>query len=1159
MEGMTIKCPGCRRSSKVESVEVGTALICPSCDTEFSVHAGGFTSRSGVSAAPAPSGAGSLESMHLTRMASEPVGRSPAVSVQAPEVPVGERLAGRFEVVEMLGKGSFGSVYRAYDEVLDEEVALKVVLRGESGHAQRATEQLLHEYRIRRQIADTSHVIRGEDPRVCDWRNLPLILLPMELAEGGTLRDWLRTERSSQALDKGIRLFREAAMGVGAIHQAGLFHLDLKPENILLTDGRAKISDFGLGRFSLYAHYTDNPDQLLQQGVGTPVYMSPEQFQVARQRDIGPASDIYSLGVVLYEILDGAPPFDGNPDELRQKHLKMDPSPLNGEAGSWWPIVARCLAKDPGQRYPSLDALVADLERKELGTQLLVDVSCPNCGHINRNPAAISCESCRASLEDLFRSCQRCAKELRLDVETCTGCGAAVGAYYLNLERRGRLEELKNTDPVAAIELLETILREGGEKEGDVELLRDLRAHQKQVSELSRRAREAEQAGKYEDAVGLWLECIGIVPRHVKADAEAKRLKVLLSDLKRLEKTARKYADAADFEKATEQVDEALEKAPARSEFKSLKKELARRSTNYMSAIEQARQLMGEKQVAAASTAAKKALSFAPESSEARRMEISALGTVEASERLVQDIQSALDRAEFGEAKAKLDEVESQRSDLEAAKELRTDLKRREKSFRNAMETAEASVREADLTAALRAAKRALGRCPASDQARRLSAEIGDRQERAKQHADEAEVRRKAADFDEALGEASRANGLWAQWPKLATEIASTRKTYEAAMAAVRAAVERADLDAAEREVGKALQECPNAQEAKRAAKDAALTKKRAEGQAERARQLTSEANFEAALKEARQAASAWIQWSELPEEISGVQKTYEEAFSVAEEALARRDLDPAADAAQRALQTCPNSEETRRLRGTVRDLRTQAQSSLEEARLALERADFEQASDSLERARKACASCPDAADIQRRLEEAPKRYHKPVKKAKEYMGAGELDKALEEALKAKRFSPKGPAERILGQIRSLRKQSETYEEQAMSLIKSDRLEQAQEALEKSKEIWKSKSREDIERLLNKSKEGYRIRRLRRSIIYNTLRPFGWMMDLFGKFLTLLFQNWIIVLSVLLALLVITAVFAIITGVINLITFIVGGIWSVLTNIVSWLLALAGL
>ena len=103
--------------------------------------------------------------------------------------------------------------------------------------------------------------------------------------------------------------------------------MDIKPENILISDGIAKVSDFGIGRF-YGTDFEDNPEQLVLQGMGTPQYMSPEQFRVNRQKDIGPGSDIYSLGIVLYELLDGRTPFDGKREELEDKHLNDLPSPL---------------------------------------------------------------------------------------------------------------------------------------------------------------------------------------------------------------------------------------------------------------------------------------------------------------------------------------------------------------------------------------------------------------------------------------------------------------------------------------------------------------------------------------------------------------------------------------------------------------------------------------------------------------------------------------------------------------------------------------------------------------------------------------------------------------------------------------------------------------
>jgi len=194
----------------------------------------------------------------------------------------------KYTIQGTLGSGGFGSVYLAYDTVLKEKVALKVVVAGDSDKAQNAREQIIHEFKLREKITDSSHIVSARDPRTCEHKNVTLVLLPMDLAEDGSFRDWLKKNKSDEARTKeGLKMFRQACLGVKAIHDAGLSHLDIKPENILLVNGTAKIADFGIGRYGASV-LSDNPKQLNRQGIGTPQYMSPEQFHSARQKDIWP-------------------------------------------------------------------------------------------------------------------------------------------------------------------------------------------------------------------------------------------------------------------------------------------------------------------------------------------------------------------------------------------------------------------------------------------------------------------------------------------------------------------------------------------------------------------------------------------------------------------------------------------------------------------------------------------------------------------------------------------------------------------------------------------------------------------------------------------------------------------------------------------------------
>jgi serine/threonine-protein kinase len=250
-----------------------------------------------------------------------------------------------------------GRVFRAYDETLKREVALKVLAEH---HAQ--APQFVERFgREARSVASLDHpnVVKVFDSGKDDGGS-PYIA--MELASGGTLKDRLRASGPLPPRE-AARLALQVAGALGAAHGAGIVHRDVKPENVLLTaEGDVKVADFGIARASEATAMTQTSLIL-----GTAPYLSPEQ---AMGEPVGPASDLYSLGVVLYESLTGEPPFgtgaEMNPLAIAMKHLNEPaPSPRESQDGVPRPLEGITLAlmrKRPEDRYPSAAALAADLE-----------------------------------------------------------------------------------------------------------------------------------------------------------------------------------------------------------------------------------------------------------------------------------------------------------------------------------------------------------------------------------------------------------------------------------------------------------------------------------------------------------------------------------------------------------------------------------------------------------------------------------------------------------------------------------------------------------------------------------------------------------------------------------------------------------------------------
>ncbi|WP_437720840.1 protein kinase domain-containing protein [Sorangium sp. So ce861] len=263
----------------------------------------------------------------------------------------GHVIAGRFELRSQLGAGGMGAVWRALDRAVDEEVAVKVLLAGGSCEPV-VVARFRRELKLARKI---SH------PNVCRVFDLGeadgLRFLTMELVEGKTLRAVL-LERAIEPR-RALSLLQQVASGLAAVHEQGIIHRDLKPENVLVRrDGQALVADFGLARGALAQASTDGI-------VGTLAYMSPEQL---RGEPLGPASDIFSLGILGFELLTGRSPFgSGAPATVMSAILRDAPQRLEGlvlPAGAVRALdalLARAMAKRPEERFPTAGSFVTEL------------------------------------------------------------------------------------------------------------------------------------------------------------------------------------------------------------------------------------------------------------------------------------------------------------------------------------------------------------------------------------------------------------------------------------------------------------------------------------------------------------------------------------------------------------------------------------------------------------------------------------------------------------------------------------------------------------------------------------------------------------------------------------------------------------------------------
>ena len=275
-------------------------------------------------------------------------------SVGGSKVRIGSVLGGRYEVLERIGAGAMGTVFKARDRKLDDIVALKMLTPGTAGdHEQQ--ERMKSEIRLARRITHPN-VLRTHD----FWEIDGQPVISMEYVRGITLNQLLENSGRLR-LAAGLRVCNQVLQGLNAAHQAGVLHRDIKPANIILDQsGNARLMDFGISR-----QVINQDKNLTQPGtiVGTANYLAPEVLlgETADQR-----SDLYSMGVMMTEIFTGQLPFTGETSmQVCMAHIQQEP-PRPSEAWSEIPpslenIILKCLAKKPNQRYADAESLLKEL------------------------------------------------------------------------------------------------------------------------------------------------------------------------------------------------------------------------------------------------------------------------------------------------------------------------------------------------------------------------------------------------------------------------------------------------------------------------------------------------------------------------------------------------------------------------------------------------------------------------------------------------------------------------------------------------------------------------------------------------------------------------------------------------------------------------------
>jgi serine/threonine-protein kinase len=292
--------------------------------------------------------------------AASPVPRSQLETLPIDESVTEEQLSrilgGRYELKDMLGRGGMGVVYRAYDQQLGMDIAIKFLL-------DRFVNDPTAVASLKREAKAAMRLAHPNILRLYNFEDTPEAkFLLMEFVLGDSLAAIGDRKTKGRFGEEEVKKYMaDVCEGLSYAHGQGIIHRDIKPSNIMLTENEhIKLADFGI------AHFKEATGSQFSIGGGTPIYMSPEQVI---DMEVDGRADIYSMGVTMYHMLSGSPPFSG--DDVRHSHLHVTPKPMDGISDWMNAVVLKCMRKEPDGRWINAEELRDVLKgKKEIGVTM---------------------------------------------------------------------------------------------------------------------------------------------------------------------------------------------------------------------------------------------------------------------------------------------------------------------------------------------------------------------------------------------------------------------------------------------------------------------------------------------------------------------------------------------------------------------------------------------------------------------------------------------------------------------------------------------------------------------------------------------------------------------------------------------------------------------